>query len=187
MNEDKLSKEEQELFNLLSKEKKPPYALEKKLLNKLKDEGLIIRNKTRIYIKWAASIAASALLFISGVFYEKASQSKELEVDAKLGYLLLLREDDGFTPGEPMNMFNEYRNWMISTLEQGVKIKGQELKDESINVDKSGTSDLAVLQERTTGYFILEAESLEQAVLIAQENPHIKYGGIIEVKPFMIR
>ena len=188
MTEDKLSNEEQKLFNQLPKEKVPPQALEKKVINKLHNDGLLKGKHDRtIYLKWVASIAASILLFTCGILFERLGKSSESEIDSRKGYILLLHEDNHFTPGEPMEMFNEYKKWMISTTQKGIKIKGQELKDESVNVDKSGISDLSIHEERTTGYFILEAETLEQAIHIAQDNPHIKYGGAIEVKPYMIR
>jgi hypothetical protein len=51
--------------------------------------------------------------------------------------------------------------------------------------------DLQVLsgdeEKRTTGYFLVEANSFEDAIAVAAANPHIKYGGSIEVKPFMVR
>lgn len=86
-------------------------------------------------------------------------------------------------------MFQEYAAWMESTFQRGVNITGQELKNEAVIVDAN--QKLEYLdegsQEKVTGYFILEAPSLELALEVAKDNPHLKYGGIIEVKEYMVR
>ena len=107
-------------------------------------------------------------------------------IEPTKGYMLLLHEDKDFAPGDQMEMFEEYKAWMENTFAKGIKITGQELKDEATLVKgeelKTINSDV-----RTTGYFLVEANSLDDAIKVAQENPHIKYGGSIEVKPYMVR
>ena len=188
MDEDNLSKQEKELFEKLPKEKTPPVSLEKRVVNRLKEEQLInYQKKKQNYLKTMASIAAGILLFFSGIGFERIINKNGLEIEPAMGYMLLLHEDERFAAGDPAEMFNEYKEWMTVTHQLGVKISGQELKNETIIVDKNGVSPLETQKRRTTGYFILEAENLQEAVQVARQNPHVRYGGSIEIKPYMIR
>jgi len=40
---------------------------------------------------------------------------------------------------------------------------------------------------RPTGYFVIEARDLEEAEAIAREHPHVRRGGVIEVRPIVER
>ncbi len=188
MSEDHLSEAEKKLFAALEREKAPPGHIEKNIVAQLEKEGLIKKINTMNYLKWAASIAASVLLFIGGMFYEQSKANTMVEIEPTKGYMLLLHEDTNFTPGDPMAMFEEYKTWMENTFSRGVKITGQELKPEATLV-KGETQQAfdAQAETKTTGYFIVEANSLEEAIRVAKENPHIKYGGSVEVKPYMVR
>ena len=186
MKEEKLSEKEKELFKALRREKTPPPHLEDKVVNKLKENGLIRKKDTIRIIGWVSSIAASLIMFYLGTIYQQQTNTTMIEIEPTRGYMLILHEDEKFQPGEPMAMFNEYKAWMEGTFEQGVKITGQELKDNTVIVNKNGAKESSG-EERTTGYFILEANSLEEAVKVAEANPHVKYGGSIEVKPYLVR
>ena len=188
MDKDNLSKSEKELFDKLPKEKKPLRNLEKKVVNRLKEEQLINdQNRKPKYLKTIASVAAAIVLFLSGIAFERSINKTNLQLDPTKGYMLLLHEDEGFMAGDPTKMYQDYKKWLTVTHQLGVKISGQELKQETIVVDKNGVSPIEVQKKRTTGYFILEAESLQEAVQIARQNPHVRYGGSIEIKPYMIR
>ncbi len=188
MREEYLNENDQKLFEQLEKEMQPPAHLEEQLVNQLKFEGHIKEKKMNNIGKIVIGIAASVLLFMGGAWYGK-STSQHVTITPEMGYMLLLHEDDRFTPGEPMEMFEEYGAWMQNTFARGVKITGQELVNEAVLVRK-GTQNINRGEEtttRTTGYFILEASSLEEAIAVAEENPHVKYGGTVEVKAYMVR
>ncbi|MEQ9402411.1 MAG: hypothetical protein RIM99_02395 [Cyclobacteriaceae bacterium] len=193
MKEDQLSDTEKNLFERLDREASPPKALEEQLVAALKNEGLLTKSITmNTYLKWAASLAAAVLIFLSGIFYQQSQQtvsavSENIIIEPTRGYALLLHEDENFTPGDPMEMFNEYSMWMENTFARGVKITGQELKNEATIVLTDQISLADNQNRRTTGYFLLEADSMEEAIEVAKENPHVKYGGIVEVKAYMVR
>ncbi len=189
MSEEQLSEAEKKLFEALEREAKPPAQLEKNIITQLESEGLIKKTTAmKNYLKWAASVAAAILLFMGGMFYEKSKAQLMVEIEPTKGYMLLLHEDASFAPGDPMAMFEEYKTWMEDTFSKGIKITGQELKEEA-TVVKGQTEEVFPRDAatKTTGYFLVEAKSYEDAVAVAKENPHIKYGGSIEVKPFMVR
>jgi len=194
MSEEHLSEAEKNLFQALENEKNPPKHIEKNIITQLEQEGLIKKTITmNNYVKWAASLAASVLLFMGGMYYEKSNTQQlnanaMVEIEPTKGYILILHEDSNFEPGDPMAMFEEYKSWMDNTFSRGLKITGQELKQEATLV-KGETQEVFPedAETKTTGYFLVEANSYQEAVAVAQENPHIKYGGSIEVKPFMVR
>ena len=188
MREEHLNENDQRLFDQLEKELQPPAYLEEQLVNQLKFEGHIKENTMNKTGRILMGMAASILLFLGGTWFGQSS-SDQITIAPELGYLLLLHEDDRFTPGDPMEMFEEYGTWMENTSARGVKITGQELVNEAVLVRQGApnVSQGADAEIRTTGYFILEANSLEEAIAVAQENPHVKYGGTVEVKAYMNR
>lgn len=187
MNDEPLNSREKVLFDALKRENTPPLHLEDKIIDQLSKNNLIKTNQRadKHWIGWIGAIAASLIMFYLGTLYHQPNNSN-MTIEPTKGYMLILHEDETFTPGEPMDMFNEYKAWMENTFEKGVKITGQELKNEAIIVDQAGER-IEDIANRTTGYFILEANSLEDAVSVAKANPHVKYGGSIEVKPYMVR
>ncbi len=185
MNQESYSESEKKLFSQLSKEAAPPPHIEENILKRLKAQGLVSGSRVMSWKHWAAAAAIAILSFLTGSYYQQYQASKD-SINPQLGYMLLLHETEDFQPGDPMEMFQEYRSWMQSTYARGVKIQGQELDDEAEWVGIPGESS-TFKPYRTTGYFVLEANSLQEAMEIARQNPHVKYGGKIEVKPFIVR
>lgn len=187
MEQDDLTPEEKAAFEALSSHSTPPPQLEDKVVNALKTEGLIKQNTMNIYLKYAAGIAASIIIFFAGNLVGKQA-GDVVEIDPLQGYMMILKEDVNFTPGDPMEMFNEYAGWMNGLYEKGIKITGQELKNEAWAVTNSGTTSLdGAVDTRITGYFLIQAKTEEEALAVVRDNPHLKYGGSIELKAFMNR
>ena len=179
---EELSDREKKVFSQLDREKKPAPELETRIIRKLKSEQLIKTTyDMKAYLKWAAIIAAIIAAYFLGDYSPQAKQ--------EMSYMFILQEDEGFQPGDPNDMFQEYHNWMLAIDEKGIQIDGQELKNEAVLVGTDQKIDYLEGEgtSRVTGYFVLNATSLDEAIEIAQENPHIKYGGTIQVKEFMIR
>lgn len=186
MSEDQLSENEKQIFDQLNRKVNPPEELLNQTIQQLKSEKLITSKSItmKTYLKWAASVVAIVLTFYIGRF-----TAGGVNIDPNQGYMLILHEDEQFQPGDPNQMFKEYGAWMMNTFAKGVMIDGQELSNETTFIDRNkevvyrdGKSE-----PKVTGYFILEASSMEEAIAIAKENPHIKYGGSIELKKYMVR
>ena len=185
---EELSEHEKKIFAQLKRDEMPSPELEKRLIRQLKSENLIKNTLTmNTYLKWAASLAAAVVVFFAGNLVGKRSSA--IAIDPSLGYMLILHEDAKFQPGEPYEMFQEYAQWMNNTFEKGITITGQELKNEAAWVDSEKNVERLTASAASTvpGYFVLEATSLEEAIEVAKDNPHIKYGGSIEVKQYMVR
>jgi hypothetical protein len=188
MERDELTPEEQAAFEAMATMQQPPSYLEDKVVDALKKEGLIKKKYTmNVYIRYAAAIAASVIIFFIGNIVGKQA-GQTAAIDPANGYIMILKEDAGFQPGDPMEMFEEYAKWMNDLAAKGVKITGQELKNEALEVTATNTTSLDGSNGRkTTGYFVIETASEEEALAVVKDNPHLKYGGIIELKSFMNR
>ncbi len=185
MNENPLSQEEQEALRTLKKPLHPPKDLERRIVAQMKSEGLIKASPLKRFVRWGLMAAASLIFFISGIAYERQANTA-INIDPSNGFMLVLHENDEFKATSSVS--EEYRLWKESIANQGVKIIGQELRNESTLISSNETTKLsAENQNRITGYFLLEASSLKEVLTIASNSPHIKYGGSIEVKEYMVR
>ena len=181
--EDKLTQEEQVLFDSLSKEALPPSSLEDQIIDVLKEKKLLNKdvmktNKTR---PWTIGIAASILFFIGGYFAGNAGSDGSSEISS--GYILLLHEDERFRPdGSEMEIFTEYAGWMGKMMLNGVNITGNDLSPESttwVSPEKESVTDDG--RDKISGYFIIDVQDRLEAQKIALSSPHIKYGGTVEL------
>jgi hypothetical protein len=188
MDQEELTPEEQAAFRAMASAQQPPLSLEDNIVAELKNQGLIKNTRTmNSYIKYAVGIAASVIIFFAGNVVGKQSGGAT-EIDPLNGYIMILKEDVNFKPGDPMQMFEEYSSWMNGLYNKGVKISGQELKNEALEVTASATTALdGNSDSRTTGYFVIETKTKEEALAVVKDNPHLKYGGTIELKAFMNR
>lgn len=181
--EDKLTKEEQALFDSLSREKLPPSDLEDRTIAELKKKRLINENVMKLNKSklWMTGVAASILFFIGGYFVGNAGSDGSSEISS--GYMLLLHEDERFMPeGSEMEIFTEYAAWMGKMMVNGVSITGQELSPETTTwLNPKAELALDRDEDKVSGYFIIDVEDRQEAEKIAMSSPHIKYGGTVEL------
>lgn len=106
-------------------------------------------------------------------------------------YLLLFRGDnwyDRVSPEELKNIMDQAKAWFERLSAEG-KVKGaQPLKREGRLITGKGgrfVSDgpFAESKEAIGGYLLIVANSLDEAVAIAQSFPSLEYGAQIEVRP----
>ncbi|MEM8895862.1 MAG: hypothetical protein AAGC88_14870, partial [Bacteroidota bacterium] len=131
-------------------------------------------------------VAASLLLFFVGALVGRQSVP---QIDANNGYLLLLHQDDGYLPGDLEEMKQDYSNWQPEIEGATVFTSSQELQsprvwiaasNEGHNNEKGGSSLIS-------GFYMIEAPNVDAAIAIARTNPHLKYGGSIELRALMVR
>ena len=82
----------------------------------------------------------------------------------------------------------EYSAWAQKIRREGLLVDGEKLKDEArfLNV----IAGRAVISETSSdpsekaigGYFLIRARDYQEAITIAQDCPHLKYGGTIEIR-----
>lgn len=186
METEDLSEEEKSAFKSLSRDLVPPDSLEDDVVTELKAKGLIQSSGKKKLRRFLYPIAAS-LLFLLGFFL---GQEKEGISDNDFGYMLILSEDENFDiqSQNPGDIADEYGVWMEKINESNIAMVGQELWNEAHQVTQDGVEFLnADHQNRITGYFLIEAVTEEEAITLARESPHVKYGGKVQLKKFRVR
>jgi hypothetical protein len=107
-------------------------------------------------------------------------------------YLLLFRNSGewhrGLSPQELQEVTDQWMNWFNRLSEQGKVTAGHPLVPEGKIVSgKNGqfVADGPFVESKETigGYFLLNVESTEEAIAIAQECPGLAYGARVEVRP----
>jgi hypothetical protein len=194
--EDELSMEEQQAFRALAREQMPPPLLEERVVAALKQANLLRSTKNvswTIMSRKGLAVAASFLLFftlglLAGAHWiEKPARQSNLPE-----FMLVLRaEPEQSQPrsaAEVHQGVKEYSAWARGLRQQGVQIDGEKLKSEArfLRVVAGRTvvadNNSATGPDSIVGYFLIEAQDYEHAVKAAEGCPHLKYGGIVEVR-----
>ena len=92
--------------------------------------------------------------------------------------LMYLGGDQPSNPEEGKIHFEEYRNWLVS-LGDSIVSAANPLKDTHVihpdgKIEQGSTTEMS-------GFTIIEADSIEEAVKISQTCPFKKIGGTLEV------
>ena len=108
----------------------------------------------------------------------------------KSEYLLLFRDNNwhkGLSPEEMQQVATKWMAWFDRLSKQGRALSGRPLLPEGKLVSGKSANvvdgPFAESKETIGGYFLLEVESLDEAVAIAQECPGLAYGSVVEVRP----
>lgn len=92
-----------------------------------------------------------------------------------------------YTGGEGMGMDEEERNAIMAEWGVWYEKLGDAIVDggnpfgASKSISGSGVSDGAASSPAATGYTVIAADSLDDAVAKSQDHPHIKHGGEVTV------
>jgi hypothetical protein len=107
------------------------------------------------------------------------------------GYMLLYRSDEWYSKlsrEELRKLMDQNKAWIERLTAQGKAKPGRALERTGAIV--SGTNGrfvtdgpFAESKEAIGGYLVLDVETLDEAVAIAQTSPGLAYGGSIEVRP----
>lgn len=108
-------------------------------------------------------------------------------------YLLIFRESaperyEALSREERRQALLRWNAWCDGLLAQGRLQHGNTLAPEGRLVSSSGSrrvvdGPFAEAKEVIGGYFLLEAESLDEATAIAEQCPNLEYGMVVEVRP----
>lgn len=108
-------------------------------------------------------------------------------------YLLLLHEDPSqyaaLSPAEMGEIIERYRAWSQKLAAQGRLAGGEKLADEGgkrLRAGKQGpvVSDGPFIETKDVigGYFIVKAESYDDAVALVADCPHLRGGNVIQLR-----
>ena len=177
----------------LPRETPPSPALEDRVVTALRRVGLLrapVMSRRAQFVRVALAVAAAIAFFAAG-WFAGAPRPATPAPDGHANYVLFLRAGPGYKPAQGTDeerIVEEYRNWARGLREAGVAIRGEKLKDDTRSL--AGRGGQVVFLEGTAadtspvlGFFLVEARDLGHALAIAQGCPHLRYGGIIEVRP----
>ena len=175
----------------LSREADAPRALEERIVRELRTQGLMGSHSAAGWptFRWAAALAAAVLLFASGWF--AGSLRRPALTPHGQQFLLLLRQGAiaEASPKQEANRVREYGAWARSLHSKGVLVFAEKLADETRLLSATQVTSPSLGVGAGTppgpirGFFLIRAGNLEEALRIAHECPHLRYGGVIEVRP----
>lgn len=108
-------------------------------------------------------------------------------------YLLLLRDDPNdfgdLSPAEMQGIIAKYSAWNERLRAEGKLVDSQKLADGEGRVLRGGGDALRVTdgpysetKEVVGGFFVLEADSYDDAVEITRDCPHLDFDGAVELR-----
>jgi hypothetical protein len=106
-------------------------------------------------------------------------------------YMLLYRSDEWYnrlSREELGKLMDQNKAWIERLTAQGKAKPGRALERRGANVSgKNGRfvtdGPFAESKEAIGGYLVLDVETIDEAIAIAQSSPGLAYGGSIEVRP----
>jgi hypothetical protein len=181
MQDDPLPPQDQARFDALPRAVDAPPRLEERLVRELHARGALRRPGWR----WTWMQIAAALLLIASGFAAgrlTASTPGAATTTEPNRYLLLLYGAHAATGGEEAARVAEYGAWARSEAADGRLLSGDKLGDRAAVVgDARGLGGVSL--KEPSGFFLIRAASLDEAVATASRCPHIKHGGAVLVRP----
>ncbi|MCI0696443.1 YciI family protein [candidate division KSB1 bacterium] len=190
-NHDELNPEEREKFATLLRERSPAASLEARIISALKAKGLIrLTPSPQIWtMPRLAGAFAVALVFLALGFGLGKWRGGVLPQQPHHNmFVLFLYDDSPETLPDDMSKVVEYGNWARAISMSKRMITGEKLKDGG-RLLRNVRGQLEIREVREAGesnvlggYFLIEAENYEEAIKVAASCPHLKYGGLIELR-----
>lgn len=182
---------ERDSYRSLSEYPVPPPELEDRTVDLLKGQNLLERKSSRFVNRKIIWYVAAALVLLSAGFGwgKWSSENPKPAVDEKL-FMLALFEPAGQRL-EDDQLYEEYGNWLREIGEDGRYVGGEALKYEvqKLVTDQRGDFYQNELEKSPktvmSGYFLIEAQNLEEIEAIARKSPHLKYGGAIVIREIL--
>jgi hypothetical protein len=182
-------------LDALSPEVAPPPALEERVVAALRAEGLVGSRGAAHGFTFRRAAMAAGLLLVSVLGFAGGRLTAPAAEAPSPDYVLLLLSGPGgeeaVPGGEMMRRVQEYTDWYVENLERGVMVAGEKLTNEVPRVLTAGESgELRVDAGQVAvgdagfleGFFLIRAPEDAAAQRIAAGCPHLKYGGVIEVR-----
>jgi hypothetical protein len=161
----------------------PPAELEQRIVAELHRHGSVVPRQRPSWRRWARPAAAIALIAV-GFFAGRLSAITPAPKGER--YLLLLLGDASLGDRETERRFyDEYAAWAGRLTAAGHMISAARLDDARPSlVAVRGAVARSTEQpgEGVSGFFLISARDEEEAIVLARESPHLKYGGRIEIR-----
>ena len=144
----------------------------------------------RIPTRWLGLGAAALVLVVAGVVFYLAQRSPDNVRTAVAAheFMLLLHGEPllRYPEEEHARIIGEYVAWARELGDENRFVRGNELAPGGRVLQvRSGTirsTPIEDVENAVSGYFIVTASDLDEAVRIASDSPHLKYDGTVEVR-----
>ncbi len=174
----------------LRREQMPPPAAVEKIVHVLKAKRLIRMTTKSQILTWPRLMgaAAAAALFLALGFGLGRWQKQPSSAPSGQALFVMFLYDTPQTSGDEDRAVLEYGRWARTVRESARRISGEKLKagGRILRPAPQGIEILeaASLENETVlgGYFLIEAENYDDALKIAKDCPHLKNGGVIELR-----
>lgn len=189
-NRDTFSREEKAKFAALPRESIPSTSLEERIVSALKAKGLIrLTPSLRIWTlpRLSGAFAAAVLILAVGFGVGKWQSRPSLKKPIQPMFILLLYEEKGASKHETDRVI-EYTAWARTIAQSNHLLGGAKLQydgwlmrrvADGLDVRDISREDE---DELIAGYFLIQAANYDEAEKIAASCPHLKYGGLIELR-----
>ena len=103
-------------------------------------------------------------------------------------FVLLLKSGDftEYSPEDMQRIVEKYLNWSQQLRDKNQHLAGEELSSNgrvvTVKNGKVVDGPFAETKESVGGFWLIEAENLEQAVQISRSCPHLDFKGEVEVR-----
>lgn len=174
----------QRALSALPRDRTPPLQLEDQIVAELRRRGAIGVRQPRPFGRWAALAAAAAVLLAVGFFAGRGGVFTPVPKGER--FLLLLVGDPSFGDHDKeLRFYDEYSAWGGRLAAGGHMLSAARLDDPRPSLAQvDGAVSLSSEQPGAgvSGYFMIRARDEQEAVALARESPHLKYGGRIEIR-----
>lgn len=201
---DELTPQEREALAAM-REEGAPMALEDRVVDALRKRGAVTTGVApngaaapeRAAMRLFAAAAAAALCVALGAWGalwltgDGPGGGAGAPTDAGDTYALLLLSGPGefaVSADEEARRVQEYSGWAGQLAQAGRLLAGEKLADEARLLDDADASAAARLMPADrgdgilAGFFLIRAADYDEAVAIAADCPHLRYGGRVEVR-----
>jgi hypothetical protein len=160
----------------------PPASVEEATVARLRKLGVIRARRSGFVVRSLPGLIALAGAFLIG-FFARPLLPAGKPADSRHEFLLLLYGDPRVRTG--VEHRDEYVAWGRQLASRGELSKQGELSGE-VETLKGETRE-GPSGEEPLGFFILRARDLAEALQLSQGCPHLRYGGRVELRPFLVR
>jgi len=156
----------------------PPAHLRGRVEDTLRARGL--RGPRRPSWYQPAAAAAAAALVLAAALGFLAGRMTPAGAAEEPRYLLLL-VGDAQTDKPEAELVAEYTRWADSLRRERRLVLAERLADDQLVLPAGSAGSEA--DARISGFFLVQAPSLDSARALAEAGPHLRYGGQVVVRP----
>jgi len=187
---DELSPEEKARLAALPRKRSPTSSLEERIIGALKVKGLIhLKPSFQLWSlpRLAGAFTVAVVLLALGFGVGKWQSRPSLRASTQPMFMMLLYEARGASEHETDRVI-EYTAWARTIAQSNHMLGGAKLQyDGRLMRRIDGRLDVLDISaygedEQIAGYFLIQAADYSEAEKIAASCPHLKYGGLIELR-----